>query len=46
MLQNGVMSRNEVRALEDFPPVEGADALTAQLNLTTIDKIGAPEDPK
>ncbi|HEX8596704.1 MAG TPA: phage portal protein [Pseudomonas sp.] len=46
MLQNGVMSRNEVRALEDFPPVEGADALTAQLNLTTIDKIGAPEEPK
>lgn len=44
MLQNGVMSRNDVRALEDLPPVEGGDALTVQLNLTTIDKIGAPEE--
>lgn len=44
MLQNGVMSRNDVRSLEDLPPVEGGDALTVQLNLTTIDKIGAPEE--
>ena len=43
MLQNGVMSRNEVRDLEDLQRVEGADALTAQLNLTTVDKIGATE---
>jgi HK97 family phage portal protein len=43
MLQNGVFSRNDVRALEDLPPVTGGDALTVQLNLTTIDKIGAPE---
>lgn len=46
MLQNGVMSRNDVRALEDLPPVDGGDALTVQLNMTTIDKIGAPEVPK
>lgn len=44
MLQNGVMSRNDVRSLEDLPPVEGGDVLTVQLNLTTIDKIGAPEE--
>lgn len=43
MLQNGVMSRNEVRELEDLQRVDGADALTAQLNLTTVDKIGATE---
>lgn len=43
MLQNGVFSRNDVRALEDLPPITGGDALTVQLNLTTIDKIGAPE---
>lgn len=40
-LQNGWISRNDVRALEDLPPVEGGDALTVQLNLTTLDKIGA-----
>lgn len=44
MLQNGVMSRNDVRSLEDLPPVAGGDVLTVQLNLTTIDKIGAPEE--
>lgn len=44
MLQNGVMSRNDVRSLEDLPPVDGGDALTVQLNLTTIEKIGAPEE--
>ena len=44
MLQNGVMSRNDVRSLEDLPPVDGGDVLTVQLNLTTIDKIGAPEE--
>lgn len=41
MLQNGVMSRNDVRGLEDLPPVEGGDVLTVQLNLTTLDKVGA-----
>ena len=40
LLQNGVMTRNEVRALENLPPVDGADQLTIQLNLTSIDKIG------
>lgn len=40
MLQNGVMSRNEVRGLEDLPPVDGGDGLTVQLNMTTLDKLG------
>lgn len=40
LLQNGVMTRNEVRALENLPPVSGADQLTVQLNLTAIDQIG------
>lgn len=40
MLQNGVMTRNEVRELENLPPIAGADQLTVQLNLTSIDKIG------
>lgn len=42
MVQNGIYSRNKVRDLEDEPPVEGGDDLTVQLNLTTIDKVGAP----
>lgn len=40
LLQNGVMSRNEVRALEDLPAVTGADQLTVQLNLTPIELLG------
>ena len=39
-LQNGWMTRNEVRELEDLPSVAGADALTVQLNLTPIDALG------
>ena len=44
LLQNGVMTRNEVRALENLPPVEGADQLTVQLILTSIDKIGEQQN--
>lgn len=44
MLQNGVMTRNEVRALEDLPPVEGGDVLTVQLNLAPLDQIGDTPD--
>ena len=43
-LQNGWMSRNEVRELEDLPSVEGADALTVQLNLTPIENLAAATD--
>lgn len=40
LLQNGVMTRNEVRALENLPHVQGADQLTVQLNLTAIENVG------
>jgi HK97 family phage portal protein len=40
MTQNGLMSRNEVRARMNLPPVEGGDALTAQTNLAPLDKLG------
>lgn len=39
-LQNGWMTRNEVRELEDLPPLAGGDSLTVQLNLTTLEKLG------
>ena len=40
MTQNGIMTRNEVRALEDLPAHAGADQLTVQLNLTPIELLG------
>jgi HK97 family phage portal protein len=40
MVSNGLMTRNEVRALENWPPVEGADELTAQVNMAPLDKLG------
>ena len=46
LLQNGVMTRNEVRALENLPSIDGADQLTVQLNLTSIDKVGKDNDDK
>jgi len=39
-VQNGLMSRNEWRQLENMPPVEGADILTAQVNLAPISTLG------
>ena len=46
LLQNGVMTRNEVRALENLPSIDGADQLTVQLNLTSINKVGADGENK
>lgn len=43
MAQNGAMTRNEIRRLENLPPVEGGDDLTAQSNLVPIQKLGAVE---
>ncbi|MDR2173653.1 MAG: phage portal protein [Burkholderiales bacterium] len=40
MLQNGVMTRNEVRSKENLQSVDGGDALTVQSNMITIDKLG------
>lgn len=39
-LQNGWMSRNDVRKLENLPPIDGGDIYTVQLNLTPIDQLG------
>ena len=43
MSQNGTMTRNEIRRLENLPPVEGGDELTAQSNLVPLRKLGAVE---
>jgi HK97 family phage portal protein len=40
MAQNAIMSRNEIRAKENLPPVEGGDELTAQINLAPIQDLG------
>lgn len=40
MTQNGLMSRNEGRAYDNRPPVEGGDALTVQSNLLPIEMLG------
>jgi HK97 family phage portal protein len=42
-LQNGYMSRNEVRRLENLPPIDGGDVYTVQVNLMPLDRIG--EEP-
>jgi HK97 family phage portal protein len=39
MVQNGLMSRNEVRQKENLDRREGADDLTVQLNLTPIQDL-------
>jgi HK97 family phage portal protein len=45
-VQNGIMTRAEVRELEDLEPYKGtgADKLTAQVNLTTLEHIGEGAD--
>ena len=42
-LQNGWLTRNEVRELEDLPPMNGGDELTVQLNLTPLKDLGKKE---
>ena len=44
-VQNGIMTRNECRQLENLPPVAGADALTAQSNLLPLEKLGEEMKP-
>lgn len=39
-LQNGYMTSNEVRALENLPPVTGGDELRVQSNLVPLAKLG------
>ena len=39
-LNNGWMSRNEVRAKENLPPIEGGDTYTVQSALMPLEKVG------
>lgn len=39
--QNGISTRNEMRALENRPPMPGGDQLTVQSNLVPLDQLGA-----
>jgi HK97 family phage portal protein len=39
-VQNGIMTRNECRQLENLPPVVGANDLTAQTNLAPLSMLG------
>lgn len=44
-LANGWMSRNEVRRLENLPPIEGGDILTVQSNMISLEMLGkAPQE--
>jgi HK97 family phage portal protein len=43
MLQNGVYSVNDVRALEDMPPIEHGDKHLVPLNQTPIENAGQVE---
>ena len=40
MTQNGVYTRDEVRAKENLPPMPGGDVLTVQSNLVPLDQLG------
>lgn len=40
MVQNGLKTRNEVRELENDPPIEGGDELTVQSNLIPVTLLG------
>lgn len=39
-VQNGLITRNEWRQLENLPPIDGADTLTAQVNLAPVSQLG------
>ena len=41
----GVLSVNEIRALENLNPVDGGDTRFVQLNMTTLDKAAAEPEP-
>lgn len=43
LAQNGLRTRNELRALDNEPPIPGGDIATVQSNLFPLDKIGSAE---
>lgn len=45
MCQNGLYTRNEARARENLPPLEGGDVLTVQSNLVPLEKLGEEPEP-
>jgi HK97 family phage portal protein len=44
-VQNGLVTRNECRQLENLPPVVGGDQLTAQVNLVPLQMLGRVKNP-
>lgn len=45
MVQNGLMTRNEVRELENLPTMDGGDELTIQSNLVPAKMLGQTTTP-
>lgn len=45
-VQNGLLTRNEGRALENRPAMDGGDILTAQTNLAPLDMLGRIQSGK
>lgn len=51
LVQNGIQTRNECRQLENLPPMDGGDLLTAQTNLAPVGDLpgigggDVPENP-
>lgn len=45
MVQNGIMTRNEARAKENLGAAPELDEFTAQVNLTTVEKLGEDKAP-
>lgn len=41
--QWGWLSRNDIRRLEDMPPIDGGDDYLSPLNMTTLGNEGAPD---
>jgi HK97 family phage portal protein len=44
-VQNGIVTRNECRQLENLPPMAGGDVLTAQSNLVPLTMLGKVKNP-
>ena len=40
-VQNGLKTRNEIRKINNDPPIEGGDDLTVQVNLTPVDQLAS-----
>lgn len=43
--QNGIRTRDEIRALDELGPMPGGDVLTAQVNLVPLAQLGQTSDP-